>query len=266
MNRLDITKMWNKEKEKRKKLYDEYSDNIQNIQNQEGNNKFCSFLKNSLLPKGASYKFSYVLHNSKWCYLKEIKTKNPSKVWTHNEEVTFILYTMFYTLYFCFLYFYEDALSELEYDLEYGNNTDLLFLYDYSIFYYFINSSLYDLYLFNIDLRYFIYAYSLDLKYNFNYQILFNYYIFPFSQIFFVLLNIGLIKYEHDKALTPEDKWDKILKMDVDFFDYSEFINYNINDDSLLLYQDSLYNSLCIYEFHLDFIFYFCNIYYQGKG
>jgi hypothetical protein len=49
--------------------------------------------------------------------------------------------------------------------------------------------------------------------------------------------------------------------MDIDFFDYSEFISYNINDDSLLFYQDSIYYALCIYEFHLDFIFYFCNIF-----
>jgi hypothetical protein len=113
---------------------------------------------------------------------------------------------MFYLFYFCFLFFYEDALSELEYDLEYGDNTNLLFLFSRSIFYYFVHSSLYELYVFNIDLKYFIYAYSLDFKYNLNYLILFSYYIFFFSSIFFVLLNIGLIKYEHDKALTPEDK------------------------------------------------------------
>jgi len=258
MNRLNITKIWNKEKEKRKLLYDEYND--KNISHQEPE-QFCSFLKNSLVPKGTSYKFPFILHNSKWCYLKEIRTKNPTKRLTHNEEVTIILYTMFYALYFCFLFFYEDALLELEYDLEHGDNTNLLFLFNNSIFYYFLNSSLYELYIFNIDLKYFIYAYSLDLKYNYNYLVLFSYYIFFFSLIFFVLLNLGLIKYEHDKALTPEEKWDKILKMDIDFFDYSEFINYNINDDSLLVYQDSIYYSLCIYEFHLDFIFYFCNIF-----
>jgi hypothetical protein len=57
-------------------LYDKNN----NKNNEEGSNKFCSFLKNSLLPKGTSYKFAYVLHNSKWCYLKEIRTKNPSKI------------------------------------------------------------------------------------------------------------------------------------------------------------------------------------------
>jgi hypothetical protein len=113
---------------------------------------------------------------------------------------------MFYIIYFCFLFFYEDALSELIYDLEYGDNTNLLFLFDNSIFYYFLDSSLYELYIFNADLRHFIYAYYLDFKYNYNYLILYSYYIFFFSLIFFVLLNLGSIKYEHDKALTPEDK------------------------------------------------------------
>jgi hypothetical protein len=76
-----------------------------------------------------------------------------------------------------------------------------------------------------------------------------------------VLLNLGLIKYEHDKVLTPPEKWDDIPKMDLDFFDYTEFTEYNISNDSLLNYQDNIFNSFCVYEFYLDFILYFFNIY-----
>jgi hypothetical protein len=136
-----------------------------------------------------------------------------------------------------------------------------LFLFSYSTLYYFLNDILYLLYIYNIDLKYIFYSYTLDLQYKNNYLFLFSYYIFLYSLNFFVLLNLGLIKYEHDKALTPPEKWDDIPKMDLDFFDYSEFTEYNISNDSLLSYQDNIFNSLCIYEFHLDIIIYFFNIF-----
>jgi len=106
-----------------------------------------------------------------------------------------------------------------------------------------------------------VYSYSLDMYYKVNYLFLFNYYIYLYSLIFFVILNIGLIKYEHDKALTPPDKWDEIPKMDIDFFDYSEFLDFSISDDILLDYQDNKFFTFCVYEFHLDFVLYFCSIF-----
>jgi len=120
---------------------------------------------------------------------------------------------------------------------------------------------LYQLYIYNIDLKHFVYSYTLDLYYSESYLNLFNYYIYSYSLNFYVFLNLGLIKLEHDKVLTPEDKWDKIPKMDVDFFDYSEFSDFNISNDSLLSYQDDLFSSFCVYEFYLDFILYFFNIF-----
>lgn len=81
-----------------------------------------------------------------------------------------------------------------------------LFLFNNSTLYYFLNIALYQLYIYNIDLKHFIYSYTLDLCYSNSYLNLFNYYIFSCSLIFYVLLNLGLIKLEHDKVLTPEDK------------------------------------------------------------
>jgi hypothetical protein len=49
--------------------------------------------------------------------------------------------------------------------------------------------------------------------------------------------------------------------MDLDYFDYTEFTEFNISNDSLLSYQDNLFYSFCIYEFYLDFILYFFNIF-----
>jgi hypothetical protein len=49
--------------------------------------------------------------------------------------------------------------------------------------------------------------------------------------------------------------------MDVDFFDYSEFSEFNISNDSLLRYQDDMFSSQCAYEFYLDFTLFFFNIF-----
>jgi hypothetical protein len=221
--------------------------------------KFGSFLKNSLLPRPLRKKFPYLLNNSK---LGDLRYKGTSVLsnapvkWTHNEEVAYIIYAAYFIFYFGFLLDYEEDVLELENE---ARDSFPLFLFNYPTLYYFFNNSLSQLYAYNLDLKYFIYSYSLDCAYKGAYFILFNYYIFLYALNFFVLLNLGLIKYEHDQALTPPDKWDKILKMDLDFFDYSEFTGYNISDDALLCYQDNMFYSLCVYEFHLDFIYYFFN-------
>ena len=49
--------------------------------------------------------------------------------------------------------------------------------------------------------------------------------------------------------------------MELDYFDYSEFNGTNISDESLLYYQDNMFFSFCIYEFHLDYNYYFNNIF-----
>jgi hypothetical protein len=49
--------------------------------------------------------------------------------------------------------------------------------------------------------------------------------------------------------------------MDLDFFDYSEFTDFNISNDVLLNYQDNMFYSFCVYEIYLDFTFYFFNIF-----
>jgi hypothetical protein len=249
-----VSKAWKEEKERREFLYNSLKKKKLDV-----GDKFCSFLKNSLLPKASRYKFPFLLNNDKWDYLK-FKQPKPNKFnkWTHNEEVTFILYSAYCILYFGFFF-------DFEYEILESDNEERvplsLFLFNYSTFFYFLNSLLYELYIYNIDLKYFIYSYTLDLKYNNNYLFLFNYYIFSYTLNFFVLLNLGLIKYEHDKVLTPPEKWDEIPKMDLDFFDYSEFTDFNISNDILLNYQDNLFYSYCIYEFYLDFNFYFFNIF-----
>ena len=249
-----LSKVWKEEKERRELLYKNSKNKKLDI-----GDKFCSFLKNSLLPKASRYKFPYLLNNDKWDYLKfkQPKPSNPYK-WTHNEEVTFILYSAYNILYFSFFFNFEDEILELENENRVGLSS---FLFNSSTFYYFLNIILYQLYIYNIDLKSFIYSYTLDLKYYNNYLFLFNYYIFSYVVNFFVLLNLGLIKYEHDKALTPPDKWDKIPKMDLDFFDYSEFTEFTVSNDILLSYQDNLFYSFCIYEFYLDFNFYLFNIF-----
>jgi hypothetical protein len=242
----------NEERVKREFLYNSFEK-----KKLDESEKFCSFLKNSLLPKKFRYKFPFLLNNSKLSDLR-FKQQVYNNKWTHNEEVTFILYTAFNIFYFCLFFNYEDEILELDNE---DRDCLSLFLFNYSTFYYFLNNVLYQLYIYNIDLKFFIYSYTLDLKYKNNYLFLFNYFIFLYNLNFFVLLNLGLIKYEHDMALTPPDKWDKIPKMDLDFFDYSEFTDFNISNDVLLNYQDNMFYSFCVYEIYLDFTFYFFNIF-----
>jgi len=228
------------------------------------NDKFCSFLKYSVLPRSSRYKFPFILNNSKLEHLRAKQTKQLPQVnlkikkLTHNEEVAIILCSIFYAIYISILFNNEWYLLELNNE---KRANFYLFLFNYSILYYFFNIILYQLYVYNIDLSHLVYSYVLDFIYKSVYLFLFSYYIFLYALNFYVLLNLGLIKYEHDKVLTPPEKWDDIPKMDLDFFDYTEFTEYNISNDSLLNYQDNIFNSFCVYEFYLDFILYFFNIY-----
>jgi hypothetical protein len=167
--------------------------------------KYCSFLQRSHLSRSSRYKFPFFLKNRLG---KIAKPKKPKKLHEfyelpHNEEVSAVLFTIYYIFYFSWLLDYENDLLELDDAVRSGF---FLFLFNNSTLYYFLNIVLRQLYIYNSDLKHFIYSYTLDLYYSNSYLNLFNYYIFSYSLIFYVLLNLGLIKLEHDKVLTPEDK------------------------------------------------------------
>ena len=164
--------------------------------------KFCSFLQRSYLSRSSRYKFPFFFKNQLG---KVPRRKGLSKLnqLTHNEDVSFVLFTVYYIFFFSLLLNYEEDLLELDDEVR---SSFFSFLFSNSILHYFLNIVLYQLYIYNIDLKHFIYAYTLDLCYNNSYLSLFNYYIFSHSLNFYVLLNLGLIKLEHDKVLTPEDK------------------------------------------------------------
>jgi hypothetical protein len=264
-----VSKKWKEEKSRSNLLYQIN----QQFNPVKKNNKFCSFLKNSLLPRAAKYKFDYVLDNSKWNALKfktpwnnicvedkpEADKVEPYKNYrfTVNDEVTAIIYEIYFVFYFSLLYDFE--VNEI---VTWKDNVlDFFFLFNYSTLYYFYENCFYQFYIYNDFIKHIIYSYNLDFKYEYNYLFLYNYYIFFYISHFFVFLNLGEIKYEHDKVLTPPDKWDKIPKMDLDFFDFTEFTDYNFSNYNLYVYNDNIFYSFCVLECFIDYNFYFSNIF-----
>jgi hypothetical protein len=167
--------------------------------------KYCSFVQSSYLSRHSRCKFPFFLKNKLGKISKPKRPKKLHKFYElpHNEVVSAVLFTIYYIFYFSWLLDYEDDLLELD---DAVRSDFFLFLFNNSTLYYFLNIVLYQLYIYNTDLKDFIYSYTLDLCYSNSYLNLFNYYIFSHSLIFYVLLNLGLIKLEHDKVLTPEDK------------------------------------------------------------
>jgi hypothetical protein len=219
--------------------------------------QFQTFLKRSLISKESRIPFDYKLNNN-WMLMYQPPIRYTIPLWvTHNEEIGWLIYS----IYFAFLYSFMilDEIDDLDLDL--STRSELTFLFDFNIFYYFFNNNTYQFYVYSNYLKIFIYSYFLDSLYINSYFFLYNYYIYPFISHFFVFLNLGLIKLEHDQVLTPPEKWEEIPLMDLDYFDYSEFKGTNISDESLLSYQDNMFFAFCIYEFHLNFIYHFSNIF-----
>jgi len=59
--RPTVDSLWKEEKQRREFLYNEKHKG----EKLSKDKKFCSFLKNSLLPRASKYKFPYVLNNDK---------------------------------------------------------------------------------------------------------------------------------------------------------------------------------------------------------
>lgn len=221
--------------------------------------QFQTFLKRSLISKESRLPFDHKLNNN-WMLMFQppIRVENWVPLWmTHNEEVGWLIYGIYFPFLFCFMIL--DEFDDLELDLETRSNLE--FLFDFNVLYYFFYNYTYKFYIYSKTFKNFIYSYFLDNIYEDSYFFLYNYYIYPYISHFFVFLNLGLIKLEHDKVLTPPEKWEEIPLMELDYFDYSEFNGTNISDESLLYYQDNMFFSFCIYEFHLDYNYYFNNIF-----
>lgn len=196
--------------------------------------KFCSFFKNTLIPRKFSYKFTFVIKNTK----REYFSRDVSRILLtdDNKYVINIILHAFFMLWWAIYYSYVIHLTITINDS---------FIFDFSTFKFLNKNYFSEIYFANEDLQDLNIGNYFDNSYYSTYINYFNLYLYPSLKIYDVLLNFEKFKYEEDVVLLGEDK---AVKWSMDFFSID-----------LLNFQDNLLFISCIYEFYLDFNDYFFN-------
>lgn len=201
--------------------------------------KFCSFFKNTLIPRKFSYKFDFLIKNTKREYFAKDITTILSK--PENQYVLKIILKAYLMLLWALYHIYT-----IQLELEVTTNDD--FILDFSAFEFLNTNYFSEIYFVSEDLQDFNIAYHFDNFYYSTYINYFNLYLFFNLKIYELLLNFEKYKYEEDVVLIGEEK---AVKWSMDFFSVD-----------LLNLQDNLLFTLCIYEFYLDFYEYKFNIFH----
>lgn len=220
-------------------------------QNLTEDQKFCSFFKNTLLPRKVAVKFTYVLNN---CKRKEISSHAAKKFLTPTNKYILSLIIN------CFVCFYV-AVFSIYYDIEESykyEDRELLSSYFYSltVFNVFIKMFFSEYFFNNENIQTLSISYLLDKMFYDTFINYFNFYLFLKLKIFEVILHFEKFKYEEDLILYGEEKAEK-KKLLIN--------NFDIN---LLNFQDNFFFSFTIYEFHLyfnDYLFNYFNSEFFSK-
>ena len=204
--------------------------------------KFCSFFKNTLIPKKFSYKFPFVIKNTK----REYFSRNVSTILldADNRYVIKIILHAYLMLWWALYHIYATQ-------FEFTNNNDNVsesFIYDFSTQEFLNENYFSEIYFASDDLQDINIACYFDNNYFNTYINYFNLYLFSNLKIYELLLNFEKYKYEEDVVLLGEEK---AVKWSMDFFSVD-----------LLNLQDNLLFILCIYEFYIDFYNYKFNIFH----
>ncbi len=199
--------------------------------------KFCSFFKNSLIPRKFCQKFPYVLKNTKREYFAKDATTILLK--PDNQFVIKIILKAYFMLWWALYHIYT---TQLEVTAEDD------FVFDFTAFEFLNKNYFSEIYFVSEDLQDFNTACYFDHAYFNTYINYFNLYLFSNLKIYELLLNFEKYKYEEDVVLIGEEK---AVKWSMDFFSVD-----------LLNLQDNLLFTLCIYEFYLDFYEYKFNTFH----
>jgi hypothetical protein len=226
----------NKRWSEAKKLVNIRLTNEKKLKKLSRDEKFCSFLKNTLVPKKFSYKFDFLINNSKRQYFS--RGVSILALTSHNKYVIRVILNAFLILWFSLFHIYTIHLKISVNDS---------FVFDVSTFAFLNKNYFHEIYFVNEDLQDLNIAFYFDKLYFSTYINYFNLFLFENIKIFDVLLNFEKYKYEEDVILLGEDK---AVKWSMDFF--------NVD---LLNLQDNLLFIYCIYEFYLDFNDYLFNIF-----
>lgn len=205
--------------------------------NSKNTDKFISFLKYSLVPNRKKF---FVLFANKRIgtagNYRYLKNKWISK---QNNNKLLIIVSGYLLLLLAIYNLFDNYISNCE-DPDADNF--YITLYNIDMFYYFFNKYFEEFFLFSDVIRDIQISYIMDL-YNKMYLIdIYNINCFYYLDFFHVLFNIEDIKYEHDKCLTPIEKWDTIIKMRLDYFDF-DFYNY----------IGFFFGSFCMFEYCIEY-------------
>lgn len=203
-------------------------------------NIFYSFLNATILNRGERKKFKVVFNIPIY--------DKANYIFGHSDNITpknikslLIIYSGYFIFWFASLYVFFYFLKNLrkEYLKKKNRTKKLLYknIINIDTFYYFFQNYFNDFFNFNIYLYNISESYTYDLFYT---ELLINIYNINFYHsldIFFLLLNMDALKYEHEQYLTPKKDWDKIRKRILNHF-----------DSSILNYSNSFFNTFYITE------------------
>lgn len=196
--------------------------------------KFCSFFKNTLIPRKFCYKFPFVINNTKREYFsKDVETILMNR---DNRYVIKIILHAYFMLWWALYHIYT-----IQIEAKNKESVDESFLFEFPTFEFLNKNYFSEIYFANDDLQDLNIACNFDNSYFSTYINYFNLYLFSNLKIYELLLNFEKYKYEEDVVLLGVEKAEK-LKWSMDYF----FVD-------LLNLQDNLLFILCIYEFYIDF-------------
>ena len=203
--------------------------------------KFCSFFKNTLIPRKFSYKFPFVINNTK----REYFSRDVSTILLdpENRYVIRIILHAYLMLWWALYHIYS---TQFEFTNK-NDNINESFIYDFPTFEFLNQNYFSEIYFASDDFQDLNIACHFDNSYFNTYINYFNLYLFSNLKVYELLLNFEKYKYEEDVVLLGEDK---AVKWSMDFFSVD-----------LLNLQDNLLFVLCIYEFYIDFYDYKFNIF-----
>lgn len=168
--------------------------------------KFCSFFKNTLIPRKFSYKSPFVISNTKREYFsKDVSTiiSNPN-----NKYVIRIILRAYLMLWWALYHIYAIQI-ELTAQNYKNNEISLNFIYDFSSFQFLNQNYFSEIYFASEDLQDLNIACYFDDCYFDTYINYFNLYLFSNLKVYELLLNFEKYKYEEDVELLGEDKAEK---------------------------------------------------------
>jgi hypothetical protein len=214
--------------------------------------KFCSFLKSSLLPRNIRCNFPFLLNNDRWSHLK-FKPKIDNYITRANYKTVYIIYNFYLLVYMALYCYYSDMLSRKE--LVYKNRPSYFLkkFFNLNIFNKFFKNFIYIKNFNNQDI---LLGYYMDKNYLEYYININNLYKFYYLKNFYVISNFEYFKNE-DLAINKNKE--VLSKLKLINKEPLNLTYLGFNSINLVNYQSKIFFSYCIYELYIYMYIYFFN-------